>query len=76
MTLQLMRRPLTDIQEEDVTDGNGEKQVDEMCTYILIDSRDELSISLTPHAIDVIMTVSKVYTCMAFRMVVSFSHVS
>ena len=46
-----------------MTDGTGEKQVDEMCTYILIDSRDELSISLTPHAIDVIMTVSKVCLC-------------
>ena len=44
-------------------DGSGEKKVDEMCTYILIDSRDELSISLTPHAIDVIMTVSKVCRC-------------
>ena len=58
-----MRCSLAEMQEEDVMDGSGEKKVDEMCTYILIDSRDELSISLTPHAIDVIMTVSKVCLC-------------
>ena len=59
----LILYPLTEIQEEDMVDGPGEKRVAEMCTYILIDSRDDLSISLTPHAIDIIMTVSKVCMC-------------
>ena len=31
-----------------------------LCSYVLVDSRDQLSINLTPHAMDVITEVSQV----------------
>lgn len=43
---------------------NGPLEVEEpqeLCSYLLIDSRDQLSINLTPYAMDLISEVSQVW---------------
>jgi hypothetical protein len=37
-----------------------EQDTTALCSYLLIDSRDHLSLNLTPHAMDVINEVSQV----------------